>query len=107
MSNVIVPLILGQGPMAPGDPNVVGKPVKQLLQAFDYDPKKWLPDTWLKVLYNDGTELPPPAAQPVPSPIQPTTPPGTPAAPASTPLQTVAPQPARPPEPLSALRSRF
>jgi hypothetical protein len=92
MSNVIVPLILGQGPQAPGDPNVVGKPVKQLLQAFDYDPKKWLPDSWLKVLYNDGTELPTPAAQPTISPIQPGTPPGTPAAPASTPLQTVAPQ---------------
>lgn len=82
MSNIIIPLILGQGPQAPGDPKVIGKPVKQILQAFDYDPKKWLPDAWLQELYQEPMDLGPlnlPTDTPPPGPGAPGAAPDQPA----------------------------
>lgn len=46
MMNLIAPML--ERPVA-----VVGKFVKQILSAFDKDPKKWLPDDWLEQLYPD------------------------------------------------------
>lgn len=43
MANILVPLLAS-------DPKVVGRPVKQLLLAFNKDPRKWLPDTFLDAL---------------------------------------------------------
>ena len=63
MSNIIIPLLQQ-------DPNIVGRPVKQLLQSFDYDPKKWLPDSWLKVLYNEGSNAADMLLQPNPQQAQ-------------------------------------
>ena len=66
MSNILIPLF-GQ------DPKVVGKPVKQLLQAFDYDPRKWLPASWMAELYGENPDGSPanPAPQRNPQPGQP------------------------------------
>lgn len=97
MSNIIVPLVTGGDTGQPGDPNIVGKPVKQLLQAFDYDPKKWLPDSWLEVLYKEPMDLGPMKPQQTQQPgQQPNQQPNQPPAPApggaAGALQTVVPQ---------------
>lgn len=43
MSNILVPLFAQ-------DPAIYGKSAKQILQAFNKDARKWLPDTWLQAL---------------------------------------------------------
>lgn len=48
MANIIVPLV------QKGDPKVVGRPVTQLLRAFNKDPKAWLPDAWLRAMQQQG-----------------------------------------------------
>ena len=50
MSNIIIPLV------SEGDPAKVGRPVKQLLLAFNKDPRKWLPDDWYQSI-NDAGKL--------------------------------------------------
>lgn len=52
MVNMFIPL-LG------GNPQINAKMAKQLLIAFDQDPKDWLPQQWLDIL--SGKPLPPPA----------------------------------------------
>ncbi len=69
MSNILIPLF-GQ------DPKVVGKPVKQLLQAFDYDPRKWLPGTWMAELYGENEDGSPVQKTATPQPPQPGPAPG-------------------------------
>ena len=44
MVNILNPLLIQ-------DPRVIGKTVKQILLAFNKDPKKWLPNEWLVELY--------------------------------------------------------
>jgi len=44
MTNILTPLLQQ-------DPRVIGKTVKQILLAFNKDPKKWLPNEWLVELY--------------------------------------------------------
>jgi len=48
MANLLIPLIMS------GDPAKIGRSVKQLLLAFNKDPKKWLPDDWLQALNQMG-----------------------------------------------------
>lgn len=48
MSNIIIPLVME------GDPAKVGRPVKQLLLAFNKDPRKWLPDEWYQAINKQG-----------------------------------------------------
>lgn len=48
VANMLFPLI------AEGQPELIGRPVVQLLQAFNRDPKKWLPDSWLEALNQTG-----------------------------------------------------
>lgn len=48
MANVVIPLI------AQGDPNLIGRAVKQMLVANDKEPSKWLPDEWLQVIEKQG-----------------------------------------------------
>jgi hypothetical protein len=43
MANIIIPVL-------PADPALFAKSVKQVLQAFNKDPRKWLPDTWITAL---------------------------------------------------------
>lgn len=44
MSNIILPII------AQGQPEIQGPAVKQILEAFNKDPKKWLPPQWLEAM---------------------------------------------------------
>ncbi len=44
LANIILPMV------TTGTPEVQGPSVKQILQAFNKDPKKWLPDAWLLAL---------------------------------------------------------
>lgn len=44
LSNILLPIL------AEGTPEVQGPAVKQMLQAFNKDPKKWLPDNWLEAM---------------------------------------------------------
>lgn len=48
MANLLIPLLMT------GDPAKIGRAVKQLLLAFNKDPKKWLPDDWLQTLNEIG-----------------------------------------------------
>lgn len=48
MANIVIPLV------SQGDPEVVGRPVKQLLLAFNKDPNKWLPDAWVEAMKEQG-----------------------------------------------------
>jgi len=48
MANILIPLI------QEGDPTMVGRPVKQILLAFNKDPRKWLPDEWLNQINQAG-----------------------------------------------------
>jgi hypothetical protein len=48
MANMIIPLI------TEGDPEKIGRAVKQMLLAFNKDPKKWLPDEWIEKIDNAG-----------------------------------------------------
>ena len=48
MVNILVPLL------QQSDPKVVGRSVKQLLVAFNKDPKQWLPDEWLQTIDSQG-----------------------------------------------------
>jgi hypothetical protein len=84
LANIVIPLL------TTADPNVVGKPVKQLFLAFNKDPKKWLPDKWVQVLESpeaaQGAKQTP-AAPAAPAPSQSLTPP----APGSQSLDTVVP----------------
>lgn len=49
MANLLIPLF--QKPV-----EVVGPSVKQLMLAFDKDPKKWLPKDWVEKLYGGAKE---------------------------------------------------
>ncbi len=57
LANIVMPTLAQ-------DPNVFGKPVKELLKAFNKDSKKWLPQSWLDVLEgkeqleSEETEIP-------------------------------------------------
>ena len=48
LANILIPLV------QQGDPAVVGRTVKQLLYAFNKDPRKWLPDEWLAAINQQG-----------------------------------------------------
>lgn len=48
MANILLPLL------AQGDPAIIGRSVKQMLIAFNKDPKKWLPDSWLQSIEEQG-----------------------------------------------------
>lgn len=48
MANIVIPLIMQ------ADPAKIGRPVKQLLMAFNKDPKKWLPDDWYQSINSAG-----------------------------------------------------
>ena len=48
MANIIIPLV------QEGDPTKIGRPVKQLLMAFNKDPKKWLPDDFYQAMNQAG-----------------------------------------------------
>jgi hypothetical protein len=96
MSNIIIPLLNSP-------PEVVGRPVKQILQAFDYDPKKWLPDAWLAVLYKEDNIVPPQQTPPTPpgGPGPAETPPGA-GGPGAQGPETIVPQRQLAPPSLSA-----
>lgn len=49
LANIVIPLILSQ------KPELVGRAVKQTLQAFNKDSRKWLPDEWLNVMNEAGS----------------------------------------------------
>lgn len=54
MANIIIPLLKE-------DPKVVGPSVRQILQAFNYDAKKWLPKEWVDSIYGsdqNGPDMP-------------------------------------------------
>jgi len=48
MANMLIPLIMQ------GDPAKIGRAVKQMLLAFNKDPRKWLPDEWIEIMDNQG-----------------------------------------------------
>lgn len=48
MANIIIPLV------SQGDPKIIGRAVKQLLLAFNKEPRKWLPDTWISAMAEQG-----------------------------------------------------
>lgn len=48
LSNIVVPLFAQP-------PELVARPVKQMLTAFNKDPRKWLPDAWLQYLEQGGS----------------------------------------------------
>lgn len=84
LANIVIPLL------TTGDPNVVGKPVKQLFLAFNKDPKKWLPEKWVQALENPDASQGPnsPAGG---SPSAPAANGPTPPAPGAQSLDTVVP----------------
>lgn len=60
LSNLIIPLLVQ-------DPAVVLNPVKQLLIAFNKDPRKWLPKTWIDLMSGKAPEQPNPTAGTMPN----------------------------------------
>lgn len=51
LANIVVPMLAQ-------DPNVVGKPLKRILIAFNRDPMEWLPDSFLKVMMGKDYKAP-------------------------------------------------
>lgn len=49
LANIIIPLLQTT------KPELVGRAVKQTLQAFDKDARKWLPDEWINAMNQSGS----------------------------------------------------
>jgi len=65
MTNLLVPLLAGQM-------QINAKPAKQLLKAFNMEPKEWLPQDWIDFLAGKA-----PAPKPPPTPAEAAGAPGT------------------------------
>lgn len=67
LANILIPLLMQ------GDPKKIGRAIKQLLLAFNKDPRKWLPDDWVEALNSAGKISSVPGKGSEPKPGEPTT----------------------------------